>query len=153
MQERTFEHQIRIEALPEAVYAVLSDFQQAARLNPLVQQIEALAPDEAGRTGYQYRVTDLIPFGPFRISIRYLARTSLLGGRAIRSEALQQPKVFVSNEIRILPDGSGTLVTERMTLRAPALLIGMSYRMGSAAHAAAFQRLKARLETARQEGA
>ncbi|MDX2285310.1 MAG: SRPBCC family protein [Bacteroidia bacterium] len=152
MQERIFEHQIRIAAAPDAVYAILSDFRQAARLNPLVQQIEALPPEEARRTGYQYRITDLIPFGPFRISIRYLARTALLGGGAIRSEALQQPNVFVSNEIRIRQDGGGTLVTERMTLRAPALLMGMSYRMGTAAHAAAFQRLKAWLETGQPEG-
>lgn len=133
-----FSNEIRVDAPPGAVLAVLADPRALIRLNPLVVGVAQVEPDT-------YVVTDELRLlgVPFRLDYRVRWRRD---GERIETEVEAALATRLRNSLRVEPDGAGARVVEHVRFTAPRLLVGYTRRTASAAHVEMLGRLKQQVE-------
>jgi hypothetical protein len=136
-----------IPAPPDEVRDFYVDLDNIKVVHPLVVSVQTTehrqTPD-----GYQqtYRVRDRIPFGPLAIRISYWARVEVPTHGDVITEARQFPGVRLNGIVAFEPIGSGTRLTERLTIAAPRPLAAMTHREGVNAHIAMLAGIRTHFE-------
>ncbi|MEJ5223110.1 MAG: SRPBCC family protein [Anaerolineales bacterium] len=144
MKQGVFEESIYIQTSPERVLALVSDYNQHHLIHPLIVKVEpAEAPPGVLK---RYFITDQLQWGPLRFKIVYRADILEIAPDRVHTQAYQSPATTVDNLTRITPEGSGTRLTETITLRAPDLLFGYAFEQARTAHHAMLERIKNCLE-------
>ncbi len=144
MREGVFEESIHIEAPPERVLALVSEFSEHHRVHPLIIKVEPGTPPQGVLK--RYFITDQLQWGPLRFKIVYRADILDVGPGHVHTQAYQSPKTTVDNFTTVTPEGSGTRLSERVTLRAPTPLFGYAFSQAQAAHREMLARIKHALE-------
>lgn len=124
-----------VPAPPDEVRGFYADLHNIKAVHPLVISVREIPGTGTSHTR-TYRVTDRIRLGRLTLRTRYTARVTVTATGAIASEARQFPGVRLRSVVTFEPQGSGTLVTERITLHAPPPLAAFTTRQAIAAHRA-----------------
>ena len=137
-----------IPAAPDAVRNFYVDLDNIKVVHPLVVSVQTISREE-NADGYQqtYRVRDRIPFGPLAMRITYWARVEVPRHGAVSTQARQFPGVRLNGSVRFEPVGSGTRLTERLTIAAPRPLAAMTVREAVSAHAAMLAGIRSHFES------
>ncbi len=144
MQEFTFTTEIYVNATPEHALEFLADLARHDQIQPLIVSVEELEVlEEQFR---RYRITDRIPVGPFEIKAIYEADIWRTQEGDLRSITRQSPRVILRNTTTATPKGSGTLLREVVTVKAPFLLRKFVFRQAQESHEKMFERVKEFLE-------
>jgi hypothetical protein len=124
-----------VPAPPEAVRDFYADLTNMTRVHPLVVAVRATARTETA-DGYtqRYRIRDRIPLGPFTIPTLYSARLWVPRSGDVISQARQFPGVRLDGAVTFQPGSVGTRVVERLCIRAPWPLAGVTVREAVKAH-------------------
>ena len=148
MKHASFATEIVIAAAPDVVYDLLADPANLQVMHPLIVNVEELerGTDKHGSVFYRLKITDRLEILGLGFTIQYRVLTSLPGNGKIISDAYQSPKVHLHNETEIIPQGSGVLLREQVTVEAPALLMRYTLRQAQASHQKMFENLKIHLE-------
>jgi hypothetical protein len=131
------EHEITadVPAPPEDVRAFYTDLHNIEDVHPLVVSVRVIDRTELA-DGYRqtYRVKDRVPVGPFALPTRYVARLTVPLTGEVLTEARQFPRVLLAGAVTFELLGSSTRITERITIRAPRPLVGVTTREAVKAH-------------------
>jgi hypothetical protein len=124
-----------IPAPPDRVRDFYVDLENIRLVHPLVVAVETTARTETS-DGYvqEYLVRDRIPFGPFTLGIRYVARLQVPAEGDVITEAHQFPKVRLNSVVSFEPVEGGTRLLEDIRVRAPRLLAAVTIREAEQAH-------------------
>jgi hypothetical protein len=124
-----------IPASPDEVRAFYTDLRNIMSVHPLVVSVRATERTETA-DGYRqtYRVKDRIPLGPFTLPTSYTARLTVASSGEVMTEARQFPGVRLDGVVTFDPAGSGTRITERITIEAPRGLAKVTTREAVKAH-------------------
>ena len=124
-----------IPAAPDAVREFYIDLRNIIAVHPLVV---AVTPTryQATADGHAqtYRVRDRIPMGPMTLPVSYTAIVRVTAGGDVHTEARQFPAVRLTGAVSFESTGTGTRLTERLTIVAPRPLAGFTVREAVAAH-------------------
>jgi hypothetical protein len=133
--ERTFTEEIP--APPDAVRDFYVDLNNIKRVHPLVVAVHSTCRTQI-EDGYveTYRVHDQIPFGPFTLRTRYVARLRVREAGEVIAEARQFPGVRLFSTMTFERADAGTRLTERMRIEAPRALAAVTTRQAAKAHIA-----------------
>lgn len=124
-----------IPASPADVRAFYVDLDNIVELHPLVVEVRSLSrsvtPDGYEQT---YRVKDVVPLGGLRLPITYTATLTVPEHGPVRTCARQFPRVRLNGVVSFDAEGTGTRLTERIAISAPAPLRGVTVSRAVAAH-------------------
>lgn len=140
MKTRTFEKEIFIRSDAATVVNVIADYSQHPKIHPLIIKVERAKDEPAGTK--RYFITDSLKWGPFKFKIKYRADIISVTEDTVHTEAYQSPGTFVTNLTKITPQGSGVLLHETITMRAPDMLFEYAFQQAKAAHAEMLERIK-----------
>jgi hypothetical protein len=144
MKQGSFELSIEIARPPQDILALLSNFKRHTEIHPLIVSVkERDAPSGIIR---RYKITDQLPFGPFRFKIEYRADILRLTDDEIYTEAYQAPQTYVYNLTHLSPIANGTRLTENTTLKTSGLLFNYAFKEAQNAHKEMLQRIKHLME-------
>ncbi len=145
MKQGTFEHEIYIEAKPKDVVAFLVEHTNHPRFHPLIVAVkEVAAPPNVLR---RFMITDQLIWGPFHFKINYRADVLKATDNEMLTEAYQSPGTYVTNHSTFTAQGTGTLMHETITLKAPNLLFGYAFQQAKLSHGELVQGLKKVIES------
>lgn len=124
-----------VPAAPAAVRAFYTDLDSIKLVHPLVVSVRSVARRELA-DGYQetYRIQDRIPVGVLTLPISYTATLSVPAEGDVLADSRQFPGVRLHTVVSFEPLDLGTRVVERIAIRAPRLLAGITVRQAVAAH-------------------
>ena len=144
MKTRTFEREIFIRSDPATVIDVIADYRQHPKIHPLIIKVERAKEEPAGVK--RYFITDSLKWGPFKFKIKYRADIISVTEDTVHTEAYQAPGKFVTNLTKVTPHGSGVVLHETITMRAPDMLFEYVFQQTKAAHAETVERIKSFVE-------
>lgn len=126
-----------IPAAPNVVRDFYVDLDNLRTLHPLIVAVQRTA-HTVGPDGHvsHYRVQDRIPFGRSTLPITYTATLHVPIDGDVWTEARQFPRVRLRGRVSFEEADGGTRLTERLSIRAPWPLAGVTARQAVAAHAA-----------------
>jgi len=145
MKTRTFEKEIFIQSDAATVIDVIADYGQHPKIHPLIIKVERAKEEPAGVK--RYFITDSLKWGPFKFKIKYRADIISVTEDTVHTEAYQSPGTFVTNLTKITPQGSGVLLHETITMRAPDMLFEYAFQQAKTAHTEMLKRIKGFVET------
>ena len=120
-----FRHSFHVAATAEEIYAHLTEPQNYVGLSPLLVAVRDVRPgrDEQGREATSYVGVERFRFGPLKWDNRLrVTLTPVAPNRQLRSAVVSPGAVRLVATVDLAPDGDGTLVTESVELRTPAVL-------------------------------
>jgi len=145
-----FHHSFHIAAPAGKIYAHLTDPQNYVGLSPLLVAVRDVHPshDDQGREAISYLAVERFRFGPLKWDnpLR-VTLTPLAPDRELRSAVISPAAIRLTATVDLTPDNNGTLVTESVELRTPALL-----RRFALGQATAVQQSRATELTRRMQG-
>jgi hypothetical protein len=147
MKQGTFEKEIFIKADAQTVIAAISDYSNHHKIHPLIVNVERAKAEPAGVR--RYFITDTVRWGPFKLKIRYRADIISLTADTLHTEAHPSYGVTLTNLTRVLPSENGVRLHETITIKAPNILFGKTFKEANAAHTEMLKRIKAFIETNR----
>ena len=145
MKTRSFEREIFIQSDAATVIDVIADYSQHPKIHPLIIKVERAKEAPVGVK--RYFITDSLKWGPFKFKIKYRADIISVTEDTVHTEAYQSPGTFVTNLTRITPQGSGVLLHETITMRAPDMLFEYAFQQAKTAHTEMLERIKEFVET------
>jgi hypothetical protein len=107
------------------IYAHLTEPQNYVGLSPLLVAVRDVRPgrDEQGREAISYVGVERFRFGPLKWDNRLrVTLTPVAPDRQLRSAVVSPAAVRLVVTVDLVPDDDGTLVTESVELRTPAVL-------------------------------
>ncbi|MDF3339880.1 SRPBCC family protein [Mycolicibacterium septicum] len=126
-----------VPAPPEQVRAFYVDLDNISQVHPLVQWVRSTSRmDLADGYRQDYQVRDRIPLGPFALPITYRARLIVPTAGPVTAQARQFPQVRLDSRVDFAATGTGTRITEDLTVAAPRPLLAITVEQAVAAHAA-----------------
>ena len=145
MSEQKFTTEIYINANSAHVLDFLEDLSGHDKIHPLIISVKEL--DVAEEQFRRYRITDRVQMGPFKIKAVYEADVWRTDDGKRESIARQSPSVVLRVTTTAAPQADGTLLSEIVSVKAPALLQNFVFRQARDAHQKMFERLKEYLES------
>ena len=145
MKTRTLEKELFIQSDAATVINIIADYSQHPKIHPLILKVERAKDERAGTK--RYFITDSRKWGPFKFNFKYRADIISVTEDTVHIEAYQAPGKFVTNLTKVTPHGSGVLLHETITMRAPDMLFEYVFQQAKAAHAETLERIKAFVET------
>jgi hypothetical protein len=125
-----------VPAPPEQVRAFYVDLDNIPQVHPLVQWVRSTSRvDLAGGYRQDYQVRDRIPLGPFAFPITYRARLIVPAAGPVTAQAREFPQVRLDSRVDFAATGTGTRITEELTIAAPRPLLAITVEQAVAAHA------------------
>lgn len=119
------------------ILAVLSDMQRFAAVHPIIQRIDALGGD-------QFRVHETVRFGLIPYSFTYrVERTMDPALPSVRMRATIQGMTTLDMEFMVVPNGSGSLITETVEIRSALPIKGYLRRLLREQHTQLFRNIDA----------
>ncbi|CRZ14077.1 SRPBCC family protein [Mycolicibacterium neworleansense] len=124
-----------VPAPPEQVRAFYVDLDNISQVHPLVQWVRSTSRVTLA-DGYRqdYQVADRIPLGPFSLPITYRATLTVPTAGTVTAQARQFPQVRLDSRVDFTAGGTGTLITEDLTIAAPRPLLAITVEQAVAAH-------------------
>ena len=144
MKTRTFEKKIFIQSDAATVINVIADYSQHPKIHPLIIKVERAKDEPAGTK--RYFITDSLKWGPFKFKIKYRADIISVTQDTVHSEAYPSLGTFITNLTKIAPQGSGVLLHETITVKAPDMLFEYVFQQAKSAHAEMLERIKGFVE-------
>lgn len=151
MAKATFEHALAINASADAIISALSHYEffleHAIHRNLVRVRFlgERAGPDGISRR--HYRNSERVQLGPLPITVSNTATNYLDEQGAVVGEAFQSPGIHILVISRCTSQPGGTtLVSERLVVEAPRLLMRTVYAQAVAAHVEKLANLKRVLE-------
>lgn len=143
--ERTLAEQIP--APPDQVRAVYVDLDNIADVHPLVVSVRTVARHVTA-DGYRqiYRIKDVVPLGALRLRVVYTAELHVPADGPVTARSRQFPRVRLDSSVSFTATAGGTLLTERIVIRAPWPLRAVTVRQALAAHTEMLAALRRRFE-------
>jgi len=120
-----FRHSFHVAATAAAIYEHLTEPENYVGLSPLLVAVREIRPgrDEQGREALSYVGVERFRFGPLKWDNRLkVTLTPVVADRQLRSSVVSPGAVRLVAVVDLAPDGDGTLVTESVELRTPAVL-------------------------------
>nr|CRL66558.1 Polyketide cyclase / dehydrase and lipid transport [Mycolicibacterium malmesburyense] len=116
-------------------------------VHPLVVSVRSADRRPDGQ-GYQqdYRIVDRIRMGPITMRTAYRARVAVSAAGDVIAQARQFPGVRLNTAVDFVPTGTGTRVTERITIEAPRPLAAFTVREATRAHREMLAGIRRRFE-------
>ena len=145
MKTRTFEKEIFIQSNAATVINVIADYTQHPKIHPLIIKVERAKDKPPGTK--RYYIMDSRKWGPFKFKSKYRADIISVTEDTVHTEAYQPPGTFVTNLTKITPQGSGVLLHETITMRAPDMLFEYAFQQAKAAHTEMLDRIKMFVES------
>lgn len=145
MKTRSFEKEIFIQSDAATVIDAIADYSQHPKIHPLIVKVERSRDEPDGVK--RYLITDSLKWGSFKFRIKYRADVISVTEDTVHTEAYQSPGRFVTNLTKITPQGSGVLLHETITMRAPDMLFEYVFQQAKTAHAEMLKRIKGFVET------
>ncbi|MFV8164097.1 SRPBCC family protein [Mycobacterium sp. 134] len=125
-----------VPAPPEKVREFYVDLDNISQVHPLVQWVRSTSRvDLADGYRQDYQVRDRIPLGPFALPITYRARLIVPTAGPVTAQARQFPRVRLDSRVDFAATGTGTRITEELTIAAPRPLLAITVEQAVAAHA------------------
>lgn len=146
MKTRTFEKEILIQSDAATVIDVIVDYSQHPKIHPLIIKVERTS-DELGGVK-RYIITNSVKWGPFKFKTRDRADIISVREDTVHIKTYQPPWTFITNLMKITLQGSGVLLHETITMRAPDMLFESVFQKAKAAHAEMLERIKSFVELA-----
>ena len=144
MKQGTFEKEIFIQSDTRTVIDVLADYSQHHKIHPLIIKVERAKNEPSGVK--RYFITDSLQWGPFKFKIKYQADIIAVTEDIVHTEAYQSPNTYVTNVTKVTPKGTGVVLHETITLKAPDLLFGYAFKQAETAHEEMLKRIKKFME-------
>ena len=144
MKTRNFEKEIFIQFDAATVIDVIVDYSQHPKIHPLIIKVERAKDEPAGVK--RYIITNSVKWGPFKFKIRDRADIISVTEDTVHIRTYQPPWTFITNLTKITPQGSGVLLHETITMRAPDMLFEYICQKAKAAHAEMLERIKGFVE-------
>ena len=146
--ERTLAEEIP--AAPEDVRSFYVDLGKIADIHPLVVSVRTVAR-QGTADGYRqtYRIKDVVPLGFLRLPVTYTAELDVPDDGPVTARSRQFPRVRLDSSVSFTASPGGTLLTERITIRAPWPLLSVTARQAVAAHTEMLAALRRRFESRR----
>ena len=145
MKQGTFEHEIYIAAKPKDIVAFLVEHTNHPRFHPLIIAVkEVPAPQNILR---RFMITDQLVWGPIHFKINYRADVLEATDNEMLTEAYQSPNTYVTNHSTFTAQGTGTLMHETITLKAPDLLFNYAFGQAKSSHGELVEELKKVIES------
>ena len=145
MKTRSFEREIFIQSDAATVIDVIADYSQHPKIHPLIIKVERAKEQPAGVK--RYFITNSLKWGPFKFKAKYQADIISVTKDTVHTEAYRSPGTFVTNLTKITPQGSGVLLHETITMRAPDMLFEYAFQRAKTAHTETLKRIKGFVET------
>ena len=145
MKTRSFEREIFIQSDAATVINVIADYSQHPKIHPLIIKVERARNEPEGLK--RYFITDSLKWGPFKFKIKYRADIISVTEDTTHIKTYQSPGTFVTNLTKITPQGSGVLLHETITMRAPDMLFEYAVQQAKVAHTEMLERIKSFVET------
>lgn len=124
-----------VPAPPEQVRAFYVDLDNISQVHPLVQWVHSTSRvDLADGYRQDYQVRDRIPLGPFALPITYRARLIVPTAGPVTAQARQFPQVRLDSRVDFAATGTGTRITEDLTIAAPRPLLAITVEQAVVAH-------------------
>lgn len=132
---------------PDRVRSVYVDLDNIADIHPLVVSVRTVSRQVIGG-GYRqtYRIKDVVPLGVLRLPVSYTAELHVPGDGPVTARSRQFPGVRLDSSVSFAATAGGTLLTERMVIRAPWPLLGVTVRQAVAAHTEMLAALRRRFD-------
>lgn len=145
MAQRSFKHDIFIEADPKAVYNFLAAQVNHQEIHPLIVSITPL-PDQANKPGTKfYQIKDRLELKVFKWkwkwAINYRSAVTPQKDGELLLEAFQ-PMLYLRNLTRCIPEAGGTHLYEDVTVQTPGILMGYAFGQAERSHREMFEALK-----------
>ena len=145
MKQGNFTKEIFIKSDAATVINLIADYSQHHKIHPLIVKVERAADAPEGVR--RYYITDSLPWGPFKLKIKYRADIVSVTDDTCHTEAYQAPGTYVTNITKITPQAEGVLLHETITMRAPNLLFDYAFKQAELAHGEMLRRIKTFVET------
>ncbi|MEU4245432.1 SRPBCC family protein [Actinoplanes sp. NPDC026619] len=140
-----FRHSFHVAAPAGAIYAHLIEPQNYVGLSPLLVAVRDVRP---GREAISYVGVERFRFGPLKWDNRLrVTLTPAVPDRQIRSAVVSPGAVRLVATVDLTPDGDGTLVTESVELRTPAVLRRFALGQATAVQKSRATELTRRMES------
>ncbi len=125
-----------VPAPPEQVRAFYVDLDNISQVHPLVQWVRSTSRvDLADGYRQDYQVRDRIPLGPLALPITYRAPAHRSRRGSGDRAGPQFPQVRLDSRVDFAATGTGTRITEELTIAAPRPLLAITVKQAVAAHA------------------
>jgi hypothetical protein len=144
MKTRTFEKEIFIQSDAATVINIIADYTQYPKIHPLIIKVEGAKDEPTGAE--RYFITDSRKWGPFKFKSRYRADIISVTADGVHTEIYRPPGICVTSLTKVTPQGSGVLLHETITMRAPDMLFKYALQKSKAAQAEVLERIKAFVE-------
>jgi hypothetical protein len=144
MKTKTFKKEIFIQSDTATVIGVIADYSQYPKIHPLIIKAERAKEEPTGVK--RYFITGSLKWGPFKFKTRYRADIISVADDTVYTNVYRPPGTFVTNLTRITPQGSGILLYETITMRAPDMLFEYAFQKSKATHAEMLERIKGFIE-------
>ena len=145
MKTRTFEKDTFIQSDAATVIDVIVDYRQLPKIHPRIIKVEQTS--HAPAVVKRYIITNSVKWGPFKFNTRHRTDIISITEDAVHIKTYQPPWTFITNLARVTPQGSGVLLHETITMRAPDMLFEYVFQRAKAAHAEMLERIKRFVET------
>ena len=145
MKTRSFEREIFIQSDAATVIDVIADYSQHPKIYTLIIKVERSKQESDG--GKRYCITDTLKWGPFKFKTQYWVDIISVTGDTVYTKVYRSPGTFVTNLTRITPQGSGVLLHESITMRAPDMLFEYAFQKTKATYSEMLERIKGFVET------
>jgi hypothetical protein len=145
MKTKTFKKEIFIQSDTATVIGLIADYSQYPKIHPLIIKAERAKDEPAGVK--RYFITGSLKWGPFKFKTRYRADIISVADDTVYTNVYRPPGTFVTNLTRITPQGSGILLYETITIRAPDMLFEYAFQKTKVTHAYMLERIKGFIET------
>jgi len=145
MKTKTFKKEIFIQSDTVTVIGLIADYSQYPKIHPLIIKAERAKDEPAGVK--RYFITGSLKWGPFKFKTRYRADIISVADDTVYTNVYRPPGTFVTNLTRITPQGSGILLYETITMRAPDMLFEYAFQKTKVTHAYMLERIKGFIET------
>jgi len=145
MKTKTFKKEIFIQSDTATVIGVIADYSQYPKIHPLIIKAERAKEEPTGVK--RYFITGSLKWGPFKFKTRYRADIISVADDTVYTNVYRPPGTFVTNLTRITPQGSGILLYETITMRAPDMLFEYAFQQAKTAHTEMLKRIKGFVET------
>jgi hypothetical protein len=145
MPQRQFELSTLAPVPPDFAFQFLLEMNNHRHLHPFFVQAQRVGSgkDEAGQDYQDFIITERPGFMGIRYTITFPTRQIITGPRQFTSQVRAALGTRLTNVMRCQPEGTGTRITESVTVQAPWLTIGYVTRQALKAHQATFDRLPA----------
>ena len=145
MKTRTFEKEIFIQSDAATVINVIADYTQHPKIHPLIIKVERAKDEPMGTK--RYFIMDSRKWGPFKFKSKHRADIISVTEDSVHTKVYQPPGTFVTNLTKVTLQGTGVLLHETITMRAPDMLFEYAFQQAKAARAEMLERIKGFVET------